>query len=112
MIEDAKGREQVFVHAQGRMDMRVRGSSFETIGGNREQRIGSHRSPPEVGNFNQFVASDINVYVRRSHYHKIFSNSWQPAGGGVYEYVGRRGCVSAATSRASCRRPSTRMTTS
>ncbi|MBC8073056.1 MAG: type VI secretion system tip protein VgrG, partial [Deltaproteobacteria bacterium] len=33
-FEDASGHEQVFIHAQRRMDMRIRGSLYETCGGN------------------------------------------------------------------------------
>lgn len=39
-FEDKKDKEQVFIHSQKRMDTRVRGSFYETCGGNRQERIG------------------------------------------------------------------------
>src|SRR4030095_8095039 len=47
-FEDKAGKEQVFVHSQKRYDLRVRGSMYETCGGNRQEVIGV-RSDNEPG---------------------------------------------------------------
>lgn len=39
-FEDKAKKEQVFVHSQKRYDLRVRGSMYETCGGNRQEVIG------------------------------------------------------------------------
>jgi type VI secretion system VgrG family protein len=57
-FHDKKGSEQVFLHSQGRMDAQVRGSLYETVGGNREERVGRD----DKGDFNRLVANDINEH--------------------------------------------------
>ena len=49
-FEDKQGKEQVFIHSQKRMDMRVRGSFYETCGGNRQESVGVRTDNQPGGN--------------------------------------------------------------
>jgi type VI secretion system VgrG family protein len=75
MIEDAEGREQIFVHAQGRMDMRVRGSLYETAGSNREVVVGSRDRLQ--GDYNLSIGNDINVSSGGNRYSRIETDTFQ-----------------------------------
>ena len=43
-FDDTKGKEQIFIHAQGNMDERVCGSSMVSVGGSRHLSVGSEDS--------------------------------------------------------------------
>lgn len=70
-FEDKKGKEQVFVHAQRRMDVRVRGSLYETNYGNREERVGWEADGEKGGSHNTLVKLDVNHHVMEGRYTKI-----------------------------------------
>ena len=70
-FEDKKDEEQIFIHAQRRMDMRIRGSLYETNYGNREMRIGWEKDGERGGNCNTFVQFDVNYHVKEGEYQKI-----------------------------------------
>jgi type VI secretion system VgrG family protein len=76
-FEDAHGSEQVFVHAQRRMDMRVRGSLFETCGGSREERVGWERDGERGGDHNTLVRKDVNHHVEEVRYTKIDKQQYE-----------------------------------
>ncbi len=59
-FEDKKGKEQVMIHSQRRMDVRVRASLYETVGGNREERVGSE----DKGDHNTHICGDINHVLK------------------------------------------------
>ncbi len=59
-FEDKKGSEQLFIHGQGRMDLLVRGSLYETAGGNREETVGHD----DKGDLNRLVANDVNQHIK------------------------------------------------
>jgi len=66
-FEDQKGQEQIGIHAQRRMDIKVRGSFYETNYGNREVRVGSEKG----GDYNVFVKQDENIQVEKGRYELI-----------------------------------------
>jgi hypothetical protein len=84
-IEDAHGSEQIFVHAQRRMDLRVRGSLYETSGGNREQVIGGERDGEGHGDHNTLVHKDVNHHVKEIRYTKIDQQEFASVGADVIE---------------------------
>ncbi len=65
-FEDKKDSEQIFIHAQRRMDLRVRASLYETVGGNREERVGNK----DKGDHNIFVCGDTNDHRKGGEYYK------------------------------------------
>jgi type VI secretion system secreted protein VgrG len=63
-FEDKKGSEQVFIHSQGRMDVRVNSSLYETAGGNREETVGHD----DKGDLNRTVCKDLNLHDKGGRY--------------------------------------------
>ncbi|MBC8070754.1 MAG: type VI secretion system tip protein VgrG, partial [Deltaproteobacteria bacterium] len=76
-FEDASGHEQVFIHAQRRMDMRIRGSLYETCGGNREEVIGWERGDESGGDHNTLVHHDVNHHVKEIRYTKVEKEQYE-----------------------------------
>ncbi|MEZ5594303.1 MAG: type VI secretion system tip protein TssI/VgrG [Gammaproteobacteria bacterium] len=62
--DDRKGKEQVFMHAQRRMDVRVRGSVYETCGGTRQIRIGMRSDDKPGGNLAVSVGGDTDIHIK------------------------------------------------
>jgi type VI secretion system VgrG family protein len=68
-FEDAHGSEQVFVHAQRRMDMRIRGSLYETCGGSREECVGADH--------NTLIHDEVNHHVEEIRYTKVDKEQYE-----------------------------------
>jgi type VI secretion system secreted protein VgrG len=64
-FEDAKGQEQIFMHAERNMDVHVKNDSFESILHNRHQTIGSQGKKGKVGDQNELVYRDKSLTVHR-----------------------------------------------
>jgi type VI secretion system VgrG family protein len=84
-FEDAHGHEQIFVHAQRRMDVRVRGSLYETSGGSREEMIGGERDGNPHGDHNTLVHKDVNHHVKEIRYTKIDKQEYATVGADLIE---------------------------
>ena len=56
---DTKGKEQVFIHAQKRMDVRVKQNMYETIGGSRSTCISGEYAVTVGGNHDLHVKGDV-----------------------------------------------------
>jgi type VI secretion system secreted protein VgrG len=67
-FEDKQGKEQVFIHSQKRMDVRVRGSYYETCGGNRQEVIGVRTDNKPGGNLAITVGGNYDLHVKDSMY--------------------------------------------
>ena len=63
-FEDKKGGEQIFIHSQRRMDVRVRGTLYETVYGNREIRVGWEKDGESGGDLNILVKQDAQQHVK------------------------------------------------
>lgn len=72
-FEDKKGKEQVFVHSQRRMDIRVRANYYDTCGGNRETFVGYK----EAGDHNLLVHKNSNRHVKADCFDLIDKNHTQ-----------------------------------
>jgi type VI secretion system secreted protein VgrG len=72
-FEDKKGKEQVFIHSQKRMDVRVRGSLFETVHANRNEIIGLKGGTETGGHLAISVGGDHDLLI----------------GGGLFEGIGK-----------------------
>jgi type VI secretion system secreted protein VgrG len=70
-FEDKKDKEQVFIHSQKRMDMRVLGSMYETNHADRHAVIGLPNGTEQGGSFNMTVAGDHNVHIKGGRYEGI-----------------------------------------
>jgi len=62
-FEDKKGKEQVFIHAQRRMDVRVNESMYETIGGARNTGIGGEYALTVGGSNDVWIKKDLYFHV-------------------------------------------------
>jgi hypothetical protein len=56
---DTKGKEQVFIHAQKRMDIRVKQNMYDTIGGSRNTCIGGEYALTVGGSHDLHVKGDV-----------------------------------------------------
>ena len=95
-FEDKKGKEQVFIHSQKRMDVRVRQSLYETCGGNRHEVIGvrsntySGENYPG-GNLAVTVGGNYDLHVKDSMYIGIDKKRFDYVEGDVTEqFKGKR----------------------
>ena len=85
-FEDKKGKEQVFVHSQKRYDLRVKGSMYETCGGNRQEVIGykvivdgkeqsgGNLATTVGGNFDLHVGGDQFIGIDKGLYETVKSD--------------------------------------
>lgn len=67
-FEDKAKKEQVFIHSQKRMDVRVRGSLYETCGGSRNEVIGLKDPDNPGGNLAVTVAGNYDLHVKEAMY--------------------------------------------
>ncbi len=67
-FEDKANKEQVFIRSQKRMDVRVRGSLYETCGGSRHEVIGLKEENQPGGNLAITVAGNYDLHVKESHF--------------------------------------------
>jgi hypothetical protein len=63
-FEDKANKEQVFIRSQKRYDLRVRGSMYETCGGNRQEVIGFKQENQPGGNLAITVAGNYDLHVK------------------------------------------------
>ena len=84
-FEDKKGKEQVFIHSQKRMDTRVRGSFYETCGGNRQERIGVRTDNQPGGNLAITVGGNYDLHVKEAEYIGIDDKLNEAVGADVVE---------------------------
>jgi type VI secretion system secreted protein VgrG len=65
-FEDKQNKEQVFIRSQKRMDVRVRGSYYKTVGGNRQEIIGVRADNQPGGNLAVTVGGNYDLHVKDS----------------------------------------------
>jgi hypothetical protein len=86
-FEDKKDKEQVFIHSQKRMDVRVRGSLYETCGGNRQESIGVRSDNQPGGNLAITVGGNYDLHVKVDNYIGIDGKLNEGVKGDVVEEV-------------------------
>jgi type VI secretion system secreted protein VgrG len=62
-FDDAKGKEQVFIHAQKNMDVSVNAASMESVGGAKHVTVGGEKDGRKSGEYNERTFKDRNVAV-------------------------------------------------
>ncbi|MBI4523606.1 MAG: type VI secretion system tip protein VgrG [Deltaproteobacteria bacterium] len=70
-FEDKKGEEQVFMHSQKRMDVRVLASYYETNHADRHTVVGWEKGTEQGGDLNVLVNNDHNVHIKGGRYDRI-----------------------------------------
>lgn len=73
-VEDKAGKEQIFVHAQRNMDVRVKNDSLEQILNNRHQIIGSDKDGKKTGDQRELVYQDKHLNIKRHHVEHVEGN--------------------------------------
>ncbi len=70
-FEDKTGKEQIFIHGQHNMDLRVRNNLRETVYGNRDIRVGWEKDGEKGGDLNTLVRQDVNTHVKGSQFELV-----------------------------------------
>jgi type VI secretion system secreted protein VgrG len=73
-FDDTKGKEQIFVHAERNMDMRVKNDSMERIINNRHLIVGAEKDGSKSGDQREKVYQDKHLTVDRNHSEHIGKN--------------------------------------
>jgi type VI secretion system secreted protein VgrG len=84
-FEDKKGKEQIFIHAQRNLDIRVRNNMYETNYGNREVRVGWEKDGQSGGHLNTLVRLDVNTHIKGGQYEQVEKDRNQTVEGAVVE---------------------------
>ncbi|MBL9104843.1 MAG: type VI secretion system tip protein VgrG [Myxococcales bacterium] len=69
--EDQKGAEQIFMHAQRNLDIRVLNDRMETILHDRHLTVGQFDAGAKVGDFHEMVMRDRTIQIHRNHHEHI-----------------------------------------
>ena len=93
-FEDKAGKEQVFVRSQKRYDLRVRGSMYETCGGNRQEVIGVRSDNQPGGNLAITVGGNYDLHIKGDQYIGVDTDLFEGIKGNVTEgYDGSQSTV-------------------
>ena len=79
-FDDAKGKEQIFLHAERNMDTRVKGDSMESVGGSKHLTVGGEKDGKTWGNYKELVYGHVGLRNKKSHQ--------QVVGGSMFVTVG------------------------
>ena len=82
MFDDKKGSEQVFVHSERNMDVRVKNDSKERVIGNRHEIIGDEKDGSSSGSQYQLIHKDKHLHVKGDQVEKVEGNMQFYLGGG------------------------------
>jgi len=61
-FDDAKGKEQIFLHAERNMDTRVKGDSMESVGGSKHLTVGGEKDGQTWGDYNELVYKNVRLH--------------------------------------------------
>lgn len=73
-FEDKAGKEQIFIHAERNMDLRVKNDSMERVIGNRHLIAGSEKDGQKSGDQRELVYQDKHLNVKRHQVEQIEGN--------------------------------------
>lgn len=62
-FDDTKDKEQVFIHGERNMDVRVKGSSMETVGGSAHLTVGGEKDGNKTGEIRMKVFKNLHEHV-------------------------------------------------
>jgi type VI secretion system secreted protein VgrG len=84
-FDDTKGKEQVFIHAQRNLDVRIKASHMHTVGGSHHLTVGGKKDGKKAGDQNEMVYQDKNVHIHRHQVEHIEGNARLTVGDGEAE---------------------------
>lgn len=79
-FDDAKGKEQIFLHAERNMDTRVKGDSMESVGGSKHLTVGGEKDGQTWGDYNELVYKNVRLHNK--------GGLQQTVGGGMFLTIG------------------------
>jgi type VI secretion system secreted protein VgrG len=87
-LDDMKGKEQVFIHSQKRMDVRTKGTIFETHGGSRNITIGGASASGKGGDLYVTVGKDVNDHYNGTLYTLVNEKEMEQINGAAVHVYG------------------------
>jgi type VI secretion system secreted protein VgrG len=79
-FDDTKDKQQVFLHAEKNMDVRVKNDSMENVGHDKHLTVGGTKDGQNVGDYRELVFRDVHLHNKR--------NLTQHVGGDIQRLVG------------------------
>ena len=73
-FDDTKDKEQVFVHAERNMDVRVKNDSMESVLHDKHLTVGREKDGKKEGDFRELVVRDHHTKVRRHEERQVGGN--------------------------------------
>jgi type VI secretion system secreted protein VgrG len=70
-FDDTQGKEQVFVHGERNLDVRVKNESMEQVGLHRHLIVGGEKDGQKQGDQRELVYRDKHLHVKRHHVEQI-----------------------------------------
>ncbi|MGE5715262.1 MAG: type VI secretion system Vgr family protein, partial [Acidobacteriota bacterium] len=64
-FDDTKGKEQLFLHAERNMDVRVKRDSMERVGGSKHLIVGGEKDGEKWGDYSELVYRDVSLHNKR-----------------------------------------------
>jgi type VI secretion system secreted protein VgrG len=65
-FDDAKGKEQVFLHAEKNLDVRVKNDAMEGVGNDKHLTVGGKKDGKNVGDYRELVYRDVHLHNKRN----------------------------------------------
>jgi hypothetical protein len=87
-LDDNKGKEQVFIHSEKRMDVRTKGTIFETHGGSRNITIGGASASGKGGDLYVTVGKDVNDHYNGTLYTLVNEKEMEQINGAALHVYG------------------------
>jgi type VI secretion system secreted protein VgrG len=84
-FDDTRGKEQVFLHAQRNLDVRVGADQMETVGGSVHLIIGGQKDGQPCGDLRETIAKDKHVRVGGEELRRTDQDKHEAVGGNVIE---------------------------
>jgi type VI secretion system secreted protein VgrG len=90
-FDDNKDKEQVFIHAERNMDVRVKNNCMERVIGDRNMIVGCEGQNGKSGDLKEMIYQDAHLNVKRDQFEHIEGSiellvgRGQAAGGGYYD---------------------------
>jgi type VI secretion system secreted protein VgrG len=81
-FDDTKDKEQIFIHAERNMDVRVKNDSMERVVANRHLIVGSEQDGKKSGDQKEKVFQDKHLHVLRDQQEQIEGNAFLTIGKG------------------------------
>lgn len=73
-FDDAKGKEQIFLHAERNMDTRVKSDSMESVGGSKHLTVGGEKDGKTWGDYRELVYGKVSLQNKKDFHQSVGGN--------------------------------------